>query len=100
VNHGSDRAGPSRVRGRLFLFEHGFTRRRLSAYVDGELDRSERERLERHLGECPECADTSESLERLVTGLALLSRYSPSLLTARVCEALRTRIADGEAAGN
>ena len=100
MNHRSTGAGPSRVRGPQFLLEHGFSRRRLSAYVDGELDESERGRVVRHLEECPECADTFESLERLVTGLALLGRYAPSLLTARVCEALRTRIARGEAAAD
>ena len=98
MNHGSACSGLTRVRGPQFLLEHGFSRRRLSAYVDGELNESERGRVARHLEECPECADTSASLERLVTGLALLGRYSPSLLTARVCEALQTRIAHGEAA--
>ncbi len=62
VNHGSVRAGPSRLHGRLFPFEHGLTRRRLSAYVDGELDRSERERLDRHLGERLSTAEAAELL--------------------------------------
>ena len=88
------------MRNRHFVLEHGFTRRNLSTYVDGELDETERERVKRHLGECSECADASESLEWLVRGLALLGLHSPSLLTARVCEGLRTSIALGEPAGN
>ena len=98
LNHRSDHAGPRRVRGRQFLLDHGFARRRLSAYVDRELHGGERERVERHLDECPECARTAESLERLVSGLALLSRHPPSLLTDGVFEALRTRVTRGEAA--
>lgn len=79
------------MHGLRFLLDHRFTRRRLSAYVDAELEPVERARVERHVGECLECAGMSESLERLVAGLALLGRSSPSSFAARVCRALRIR---------
>ncbi|MBV8431212.1 MAG: zf-HC2 domain-containing protein [Solirubrobacterales bacterium] len=41
----------------------------MSAYLDGDLAARSRERLERHLGECPECSRVIAGLRRLVAGL-------------------------------
>jgi len=51
------------VRERL---EHRWASRRMSAYVDGELDAAERRRLERHADRCPECGPMRRTLLRLL----------------------------------
>jgi anti-sigma factor RsiW len=48
-----------------------FSRRRLSAYVDGELDPDERRRVARHVEECEDCGRAERSLRRLIGGLRL-----------------------------
>ncbi len=48
----------------------------LSAYVDDELDVSERRALEAHLGNCVSCQHRLESVRRLVGGLRSLDRAS------------------------
>lgn len=95
-----NRDGATRVKGLMrgprFHVDHVFTRRRLSAYLDGELGAVERHRVEHHVEECPECRRTARSLHRVVAGLALLRRCRPSRLTADVIERFRTRTrADG-----
>ncbi len=44
----------------------------LSAYLDDELDPVTRRRVDRHLGECPDCAKVLEELRRIV---AVAPRY-------------------------
>ncbi len=54
------------------LIDHLWTRPRLSAYLDGELDPSQRARVERHTGRCPRCQALLASLRRIRDGLAAL----------------------------
>ena len=79
------------MRGPQFHVDHVFTKRRLSEYLDGELGPVERDRVERHVDECPDCGRTARSLQRLVAGLALLRRCHPSRLAADVIERLGTQ---------
>lgn len=71
--------------------EHRFAQRRLSAHVDGELNPSERRRIDRHAAECPECGPV---LRGMVTIRAVLlsvgrsERDEPSVVPA-VLEAFR-----------
>jgi anti-sigma factor RsiW len=76
------------MRGAQFHVDHAWTRRRLSAYLDGELAPVERDLIEHHVDECPDCRRTARSLQRVVTGLALLRRCHPSRLAADVIERL------------
>ena len=61
--------GQHGVRGTRFHLDHGFVRRRLSAYLDGELEPSQRQRVERHLVECENCGRTRQRLVRVLAGL-------------------------------
>jgi len=79
------------MRGPQFHVDHVFTKRRLSEYLDGDLGPVERDRVERHVDECPDCGRTARSLQRLVAGLALLRRCHPSRLAADVIERLGTQ---------
>jgi anti-sigma factor RsiW len=70
------------MRGTRFHLDHSFVRRRLSAYLDGELVPPERERVERHLVECENCGRTRRALVRMLAGLRTL-RASPRRDVAR-----------------
>ena len=50
----------------------------LSAFLDGELDASERERVERHLPACSECRTTLDALRATVADLATLPLPEPT----------------------
>jgi anti-sigma factor RsiW len=58
-----------------FRRDHRWTPRRMSAYLDGELPRRRRARLERHLRECPECRGVLGALQRM---LALIKHTAPA----------------------
>jgi len=72
-----------------FMREHRFADRRLSAYLDAELDAGERDRVEAHVGRCPECRRMLAALRRTVAGLhALHAEPAPSVAEG-VIERLR-----------
>jgi anti-sigma factor RsiW len=80
------------VPGPRFHLDHRFARRRLSAYVDGELEPDARRRVRRHFDDCEDCGRAERSLRRLIDGLRLLSgRYPPCLADAAI---ERVRAAD------
>ena len=56
------------------MIDHRFTKAHASGYLDGELDRPGRERIERHTSVCPQCRALLASLRRM---LAELSRLTP-----------------------
>lgn len=60
--------------GPRFHLDHLFARRRLSAYVDGDLEPGDRDRVRRHLDECADCGWAERSLRKLLGGLRLLRR--------------------------
>lgn len=51
---------------------------RLSEYVDGELQRNEREALERHVADCPVCAVTLAELRQVVDRARTLEDQPPA----------------------
>lgn len=57
--------------------DHAFTQRRMSDYIDGELDLERAGRLARHASECPECGPMLRSLRRLVDELHGLGAAAP-----------------------
>jgi anti-sigma factor RsiW len=56
------------------LLDHIYTRRRLSAYLDGELDGDARGRVERHTHECEDCDKTLGALSRIRAALRHVGR--------------------------
>ena len=66
----------------------------LSAYIDGELDATERTALEAHLPSCAECRSTLDALRATITDLASLPEPVPS---EQDSWALRSAIARGRA---
>jgi anti-sigma factor RsiW len=77
-----------------FHREHRWTHEHLSEYLDEELEPRERERVERHVGLCPECRRVLASLKRTLAGLMGLRSNQPTNIADSVIGRLR---ADGEA---
>jgi hypothetical protein len=65
---------------------------RLSDYIDGEMNLSERLELEAHLAQCAECSDTLLALRRVVTRARALEDVAPQ---ADLWPGIATRIGAG-----
>ena len=76
--------------GPRFLLDHLFTKRRLSAYVDGDLEPEQLRRVRRHLDDCEDCGRAERSLRRLVFGLRLLAGRQPPRLADDAVDRVRT----------
>jgi anti-sigma factor RsiW len=84
---------PRPLRMLFFLRDHRWTQRHLSDYIDGDLDPRERDRVERHVGMCPQCRRLLETLKRTVAGLMGLRDAPTGDVADGVIERLR---AEGE----
>jgi anti-sigma factor RsiW len=60
-----------------FVRDHLWTRRHLHAYLDGELDRHARSRVEGHARWCPKCRRLLAMLTRTLAGLHALGDHPP-----------------------
>ena len=80
---------PGPLRMLFFLRDHRWTRRHLSDYIDGDLDAHERDRVERHVGMCPQCRRLLETLKRTVAGLMGLREDPTGEVADSVIERLR-----------
>jgi anti-sigma factor RsiW len=79
--------GPLRMM--RFYLDHRWTRRRLSEYVDDELDAAGRERVERHVHLCPSCWRLLETLKRTLAGLMGLREEASGEIADGVIARLR-----------
>ena len=70
--------------------------RKLSAYLDGELDAALHQVLAGHLRQCPECREELEELGGVDTLLRSLPRYHP---TADFAQVVVSRVQDRVAPG-
>jgi anti-sigma factor RsiW len=69
--------------------EHRWSWPRISAYIDGELARAERSRLERHADDCEECGPMLRSLRWLVGALRTLGAPPEASVVPSVLQRLR-----------
>ena len=74
---------------RRFMREHRWTHAHLSDYLDRELDPGERERVDAHVGICPQCSRVLATLRRTLEGLHLLRARPEPGLAEGVIERLR-----------
>jgi anti-sigma factor RsiW len=72
-----------------FHREHRWTREHLSEYLDDELDRHARERVEQHVGRCPQCHRLLAELRRTLAGLMGLRDDIPGGVADSVIGRLR-----------
>ncbi|HEV3228110.1 MAG TPA: zf-HC2 domain-containing protein [Solirubrobacteraceae bacterium] len=77
-----------------FKRDHRWTPRRMSEYLDGDLDARRRARLERHTDECPECRGLLGGLRRLVGALRELGRPQAAGRGPDLAEAVGRRLGD------
>jgi anti-sigma factor RsiW len=73
-----------------FRRDHGWALARMSEYLDEELADGRRVRLERHMGDCPECEQLLAELRAVVYGLSRLS--APTGDAPRIAAAVRGRL--------
>lgn len=65
------------LRKRRFMRDHAWTHEHLSGYIDDELGDRERERVEKHIGMCPQCRRVLATLRRTLAGLGSLMSPPP-----------------------
>jgi anti-sigma factor RsiW len=74
---------------RRFMREHEWTHAHLSAYLDDDLSRAERERVEDHVGMCPQCRRVLRTLRKTLKSLMDLPLEPRPSLADGVIERLR-----------
>jgi len=80
-----------------FNRDHRWAPDRMSDYLDGELSRTLRARMERHLGECHECRRLLEGLRRTLSALHRLAGAgggSGGANAVEIAAAVRLRLGD------
>jgi anti-sigma factor RsiW len=76
---------------RQFMREHRWTHAHLSDYVDQELDPSGRNRVEKHVGVCPQCRRVLATLRRTLRELRELGASQRPDLADGIIERLRNQ---------
>jgi predicted anti-sigma-YlaC factor YlaD len=74
---------------RRFMREHEWTHTHLSDYLDDNLSRAERDRLEEHVGMCPQCRRVLRTLRRTLENLMNLPVEPRPRVADGVIERLR-----------
>jgi len=74
---------------RRFMREHRWTHEHLSAYLDEDLDREGRGRVEEHVGLCPQCRRVLATLRRTLGALRELGAPRPPDLEDGIVKRLR-----------
>lgn len=75
-----------------FERDHRWAPDQMPGYLDGELPEGPRARLERHLGECPECRRVLASLKLMIDRLAALAAPSGAPDAIQIATAVRARL--------
>lgn len=75
-----------------FRRDHRWATGRMSDYLDGELARAARMRMERHLGECAECRRLLAGLRRTVDGLHRLPAPSGGVDALQIAASVGARL--------
>jgi RNA polymerase sigma factor (sigma-70 family) len=73
-----------------FMREHRWTHAHLSDYLDGELHGDDRQRLETHVGLCPECRRVLAGLRRTIAALMGMRDDAHRDVAARIIARLRS----------
>jgi len=74
---------------RRFMREHRWTHAHLSGYLDQDLDPGERERVEEHVGLCPQCRRVLATLRRTLADLRDLAAAPRPNLADGIVDRLR-----------
>ena len=82
-----------------FRRDHRWSLRHMSDYVDDDLSGAERERLEGHRDECPECTRVLATLATMVEGLQGLRDAQGRSVADGVLEGVQRELARDEQRG-
>ncbi len=74
-----------------FRRDHHWAPERMSAHLDGELPAPQSDRMERHLGECPECHRLFAGLTAVVDALHNLQAARPGWDMVQFVASVRVR---------
>jgi anti-sigma factor RsiW len=77
-----------------FRLDHRWAPDRMSAFLDGELRASQRSRMQRHLGECPECHRVFGGLSVVVDALRHLPAAPGGHDRVQFVTSVRRRLGD------
>ena len=75
-----------------FRLDHRWAPDRMSAHLDGELPSPQRDRMQRHLGECVKCRRTFAGLTLVVETLRRLPAAQPARTPAELAASVRVRL--------
>ena len=79
------------IQRRRFMREHEWTHAHLSDYLDEDLSQAERDRVEEHVGMCPQCRRVLRTLRRTLESLTDLPLEPRPSVADGVIERLRRR---------
>jgi anti-sigma factor RsiW len=82
---------PSRLR---FLRDHRWVPPHASQYLDAELAPDDRQRVERHTEDCPQCRELLRSLRALIGALATIGSDVPQPVAKAVAAAVHSRLSE------
>jgi anti-sigma factor RsiW len=77
-----------------FALDHRWSPPHMSDHLDGDLDARRAARLERHVGECPECRELLLGLEAVVAALGGVRHDGGELVAARTLDGFRALLRD------
>jgi anti-sigma factor RsiW len=75
-----------------FWWDHRWAPDRMSAYLDGELAARRRGRMDRHVGDCPECRRVLAGLGLVVDALHALPPPEDGAGAVQIAAAVRAQI--------
>jgi anti-sigma factor RsiW len=76
--------------------DHRWSPRRMSDYIDAEIDAGDRARLDRHVRDCPECRDLLSSLQSMVSTLGSLPGRPAESVAGAVLAGVHERLDAGD----
>jgi len=77
--------------------DHRWAPDRMSAYLDGELARSGRGRMERHVEDCPECRRLIAGLRQMLAALHGVAPAAGGVGALQLAASVRLRLRDRSA---
>jgi anti-sigma factor RsiW len=77
-----------------FVRDHRWVPPHTSEYLDGELGPRERERVERHTQDCPECRELLATLRALIEALGTLRGNEERVVAGAVLASVQSRLSE------
>jgi anti-sigma factor RsiW len=75
-----------------FALDHRWSTGHMSEYIDGELGQGDRERIEHHVHDCPECRGLLTSLQSMVASLGSLPGRPADSVAGAVLAGVQQRL--------